>query len=121
MTSHRDHYDGIVYSTAQGKMCPRCGKRLTACTCRKKNAMPKGDGKVRVGREKKGRKGKGVTVITGIPLGHAALRQLAKELKQKCGAGGTVKDGVIEIQGDHRDFLVKELIKQGYNAKRSGG
>ncbi len=121
MASHRDDYDGIVYSTTEGKMCPRCGKRLTACTCRKKNAMPKGDGKVRVGREKKGRKGKGVTVITGLPLGHQALRQLAKELKQKCGAGGTVKDGVIEIQGDHRDFLVKELIKQGYNAKRSGG
>lgn len=121
MASRKSNYGGLVYSTAQGAMCPTCGNPLTACTCGKKNAMPKGDGKVRVGREKKGRKGKGVTVITGIPLGHEALRQLAKKLKQQCGAGGTIKDGVIEIQGDHRDFLVAELRKQGYDARRSGG
>jgi translation initiation factor 1 len=76
---------------------------------------------VRVGRQTKGRKGKGVTVITGLPLAAAELQQLGKELKQRCGAGGTTRDGVIEIQGDHRDLLVEELQKRGYAAKRSGG
>lgn len=79
------------------------------------------DGVVRVGRQTKGRRGKGVTVITGLPLRGEALAQLAKQLKQRCGAGGTVKDGVIEIQGEHRDLLVQELSGQGYTVKRSGG
>jgi len=74
---------------------------------------------VRVGRETKGRKGKGVTVITGLPLDDEGLRRLARELKQRCGTGGTVKNGVIEIQGDHRDMLVEELAKRGYKPKRS--
>jgi translation initiation factor 1 len=74
-----------------------------------------------VGRATKGRKGKGVTIITGGPLDPDGLQKLAKQLKQKCGAGGSVKDGVIEIQGDHRDALLEELQKQGYTAKRSGG
>ena len=77
---------------------------------------------VRVGRETKGRKGKGVTVITGVPLAGDALADLAKRLKQRCGSGGTVTDaGAIEIQGDHRDTLVAELGKLGYTVKRSGG
>jgi translation initiation factor 1 len=76
---------------------------------------------VRVGRETKGRAGKGVTVITGLPLATAALETLATQLKKKCGSGGTVKAGVIEIQGDHRDALVAELVRLGYAAKRSGG
>jgi translation initiation factor 1 len=76
---------------------------------------------VRVGRETKGRKGKGVTVITGLPLGSAELKELAKGLKSRCGSGGTVKDGVIEIQGDHRDLLVEELGRRGWTARRSGG
>jgi translation initiation factor 1 len=76
---------------------------------------------VRVGRETKGRAGKGVTVITGLPLRGDALSALATQLKKRCGSGGTVKDGVIEIQGDHRDALVAELIRLGYSAKRSGG
>ena len=76
---------------------------------------------MRVGRVTKGCKGKGLTVITGVPLEHDGLANLARQLKQKCGAGGTVKDGVIEIQGDHRDLLVEELKKRGYAAKRSGG
>jgi translation initiation factor 1 len=76
---------------------------------------------VRVGRETKGRAGKGVTVITGVPLATTALEVLATQLKKKCGSGGTVKDGVIEIQGDHRDALVAELVRLGYAAKRSGG
>ena len=74
-----------------------------------------------MGRSTKGRKGKGVTVITGIPLDRDELQQLAKQLKQKCGSGGTVKEGAIEIQGDHRDTLVEELKKHGFTAKRSGG
>ena len=82
---------------------------------------PKGDGVVRVGRETKGRKGKGVTVISGVPLAGDALEELATRLKKRCGSGGTVDGGVIEIQGDHRDTLVAELGKLGYTVKRSGG
>jgi translation initiation factor 1 len=88
---------------------------------KKQSSTPKGDGVVRVGRETKGRKGKGMTVITGVPLHPEGLRDLAKQLKQKCGTGGTVKNGVIEIQGDHRDLLVAELQSKGYTVKRSGG
>ena len=77
---------------------------------------------MRVGRETKGRKGKGVTVITGVPLAGDALAELARRLKQRCGSGGTVTDaGAIEIQGDHRDALVPELARLGYTVKRSGG
>jgi len=77
--------------------------------------------RVRVGREVAGRGGKGVSVITGLPLAPAQLEALATTLKKTCGAGGAVKDGRIEIQGDHRDRLVAELRKLGYDAKRSGG
>lgn len=76
---------------------------------------------VRVGRETQGRGGKGVSTITGLPLPQPALEELAKQLKKRCGSGGTVRTGVIEIQGDHRDLLVAELIRLGYPAKRSGG
>jgi translation initiation factor 1 len=76
---------------------------------------------VRVGREVAGRGGKGVTVITGLPFDEVQLAELATRLKKLCGAGGAVKDGVIEIQGDHRDRLVAELCKLGLEAKRSGG
>lgn len=112
----------LVYSTDQGRLCPDCGKPVAACICRQKAAaIPKGDGNVRVGRETKGRKGAGVTVISGLPLAEAELKELAKALKARCGSGGTLKDGVIEIQGDHRDLLVEELIKRGFKAKKSGG
>jgi translation initiation factor 1 len=83
--------------------------------------VSKGDGIVRVGRETKGRKGKGVTIITGVPLGQEELRQFTTKLKQMCGSGGTVKEAVIEIQGDHRDAIVAELESQGFKVKRSGG
>ncbi len=109
---------GLVYSTGQGRMCPACGKPVAQCVCGQLQA-PKGDGNVRVGREV--RKGSGVTVISGLPLAGEALKALAKELKTRCGSGGTVKDGVIEIQGDHRDVLVAELGRRGWKAKRSGG
>lgn len=77
--------------------------------------------RVRVGREIAGRGGKGVSVITGLPLAGAELESLARQLKKLCGAGGAVRDGVIEIQGEHRDRLVAELSKLGYEVKRSGG
>lgn len=80
-----------------------------------------GPAKVRVAREVSGRGGKGVSVISGLPLAGEALEELATRLKKTCGAGGAVKDGTIEIQGDHRDRLVAELCKLGYDAKRSGG
>lgn len=102
----------IVYSTEQGRIRPDKDKNKT---------VPKGDGIVRVGRETKGRKGAGMTVVTGVPLHPEGLRDLAKHLKQKCGTGGTVKGAVIEIQGDHRDVLVAELQAMGYTVKRSGG
>jgi len=83
--------------------------------------VPRGDGTVRVSRETKGRKGKGVTLISGVPLGAEALTSLAKDLKQRCSTGGTVKGGVIEIQGDHRDRLIEELQSRGHRVKRAGG
>jgi translation initiation factor 1 len=86
-----------------------------------KAAARTGPAKVRVGREVSGRGGKGVSVVTGLPLAGEALEELATRLKKTCGAGGAVKDGTIEIQGDHRDRLVAELVKLGYDARRSGG
>jgi len=80
-----------------------------------------GDGIVRVSRQTKGRKGKGVTLVTGVPLDEQGLQELATDLKRKCGAGGTVRGATIEIQGDHRDLLVAELTKRGYTVKRAGG
>jgi translation initiation factor 1 len=84
-------------------------------------AAKSGPAKVRVGREVSGRGGKGVSVISGLPLAGEALEELATRLKKTCGAGGAIRDGTIEIQGDHRDRLVSELCKLGYEAKRSGG
>ena len=82
---------------------------------------PRGDGIVRVGRQTKGRKGSGVTTVSGLPLPVDQLRDLAAQLKRQCGAGGGVKDGLIEIQGDHRDLLVAALTRLGYTVKRAGG
>ena len=122
MTTDQDDNSRLVYSTAHGKMCPSCNRPVSQCNCRKqKKAAPKTDGIVRVGRETKGRKGKGVTVITGVPLDNEEIKDLGRELKKKCGTGGTVRDGVIEIQGDHRELLVSELQKKGWTVRRSGG
>jgi len=112
---------GLVYSTEHGRMCPACRKPIAECHCKKAQSMPISDGIVRVRLETKGRKGKGVTVITGVPLDATALENLGKQLKQRCGSGGTVKDGVIEIQGDHRDRVIEDLAKQGWTVKRAGG
>jgi translation initiation factor 1 len=77
--------------------------------------------RVRVGREVKGRAGKGVTTVTGLPLSPADTQALATRLKKRCGSGGTVREGIIEIQGDHRDTIVAELINMGWAAQKSGG
>ncbi|WP_243373732.1 translation initiation factor Sui1 [Geotalea sp. SG265] len=111
----------LVYSSEQGRICPECGKAVGGCICRKKALKGPGDGIVRVQRETKGRGGKTVTVITGLPGDDNALKAISGELKRRCGTGGTVKDGVIEIQGDHRELLLAELEKKGYKVKRAGG
>ena len=121
MTRSQDANTRLVYSTESGSTCPACRKPLVRCSCAQKPSPAPADGIVRVGRATKGRKGKGVTVVTGIPLDDRRLKALAKTLKQKCGSGGTVKEGVIEIQGDHRDALMAELDSQGYTVRRSGG
>ena len=112
---------GLVYSTDTGRMCPDCRQPVDDCTCQQPSSAPSGDGIVRLHRETKGRKGKGVTLITGVPLADKELKALAKKLKAKCGSGGSIKDGVIEIQGDHRDLLLEELGKQGWTVKKAGG
>ena len=123
--------DRLVYSSEQGRVCPECGRTESRCRCRGKSARTRlaakavaeaaetSDGIIRVGRSTKGRKGKTVTLVTGAPLDDQS--QLASELKRRCGTGGALKDGVIEIQGDHRDTLVEELEKRGYKVKRTGG
>ncbi|SCX73754.1 translation initiation factor Sui1 [Variovorax sp. EL159] len=113
----------LVYSTeAGGRMCPDCGEPVAQCRCKELKArVPATDGIVRVSHETKGRKGKGVTVIKGVALNAEALTALGKQLKTACGSGGTVKDGVIEIQGDHRETVIAALVKQGHTVKRAGG
>jgi len=118
--------DRLVYSSQHGRACPHCGRPIKQCACR---ANPRGaagraetgDGIVRVKREIAGRRGKPVTTIHGVPGDDDALRDLAGALKRRCGTGGTVKDGVIEIQGDHRDVVIGELEAKGYTVKRAGG
>jgi len=110
-----------VFSTEHGRICPACNKPIAGCICKSKKTAPAGGGVVRIGRETKGRKGKGVTRISGVPLDSSGVVELGKELKRKCGSGGTVKEGVIEIQGDHRDKIFEELQKRGWRVKRCGG
>ena len=110
-----------VYSTEHGSLCPHCAKPLAACACTNAPARAPGDGVVRIQRQTKGRKGSGVCLITGLGLSDEELARLAKQLKQRCGAGGAVKNGVIEIQGDHREALAAELRKLGRVVKLAGG
>ncbi|PWB30622.1 stress response translation initiation inhibitor YciH [Pseudomonas sp. SDI] len=111
---------GLVYSTDTGRHCPDCNKPVDACIC-KQTVIPEGDGIARVRRESKGRGGKTVTTVSGVPLPLEQLKDLAATLKKRCGTGGALKDGVIEIQGDHVELLLGELSKQGFKAKKSGG
>ncbi|TYT75100.1 translation initiation factor Sui1 [Desulfobotulus mexicanus] len=110
---------GLVYSTELGRTCPACERSEKACICKNASiSLPK-DGVIRISRETKGRKGKGVTLVSGLP--GEKIDDTAKELKQRCGCGGTVKDGRIEIQGDHRDTILSWLTQKGYKAKKAGG
>ncbi|HKU15776.1 MAG TPA: stress response translation initiation inhibitor YciH [Steroidobacteraceae bacterium] len=126
----RDSNSRIVYTTGIGERCPNCQRPVRECVCKrgtpgKPSGKPSGktsnDGVVRVSRETQGRKGKGVTVITGLGLPPNELEALATELKKRCGSGGSSGAGRIEIQGDHRERLVEELTRRGWQAKRAGG
>lgn len=110
----------LVFSTELGRTCPLCRESLSTCRCGDDDT-PVGDGNVRVRRETKGRAGKGVTVITGLAVGRDGLAELASMLKKRCGSGGTVRDGTIEIQGDHRDIVLAALIERGHRARLAGG
>lgn len=110
-----------VYSDQFGRLCPDCSQPQTSCRCPGEKSLKKGDGVVRIQRETKGRKGKGVTLITGLDLPPPDLKALAKDLKKRCGTGGTVKDGIIEIQGDQRNLLLNLLQQRGWKAKLAGG
>ncbi len=112
---------GLVYSTDSGRMCPLCRQPVTACQCSSAKPRPVTDGIVRVSRETKGRAGKGVTLVKGLALDDAALIALGKQLKTACGSGGTVKDGVIEVQGDHCERVMALLQAKGLKVKRAGG
>lgn len=101
----------LVYSTETGRIKEE----------KQKPERPKGDGIVRIQKQTKGRKGKGVSIITGLDLDDAPLKLLAAELKKVCGCGGSVKDGTIEIQGDAREKIKAALEKKGYTVKLSGG
>lgn len=111
---------GLVYSTETGRMCPDCSQPQAECRCAEP-AVPEGDGVVRVRRETKGRGGKTVTSVSGVLLASDELKILAKKLKNRCGCGGSVKDGVIEIQGDKAELLVELLTLEGFRVKRAGG
>jgi len=115
----------LVYSTDTGRICPSCQQPVSQCRCRKKKSKTHShiiyDGIIRVQREVKGRKGKTVTTVSGFQITDDELKHLAADLKRRCGTGGSVKDGVIIIQGDHRNTLISELTKQGHKAKIAGG
>ncbi len=115
-SSHR-----LVYSTDGGRLCPQCHRPVADCVCGKERPAYTGDGIVRLARETKGRGGKAVTVVRGVPLAGAELKALAKVLKQKCGVGGALKGENIEIQGDKRDVIKAELERRGFTVKIAGG
>ena len=113
---------GLVYSTDTGRMCPACRQPLAGCICKAlAQAVPAGDGIARVTREKQGRGGKTVTVVRGLVLDAEALTALGKRLRAACGAGGTARIGVLEVQGDHADKVLALLLAEGHKAKRAGG
>jgi translation initiation factor 1 len=117
----RNTAGGLVYSTEGGRMCPGCRRPVAQCSCRQVASAPSSDGIVRVLRETKGRGGKAVTVVRGVPVDAAALLKLGQDLKAACGSGGTVKDGAIEVQGDHVEKVMALLQQRGHKVKRAGG
>ena len=122
MMKNKPSAGGLVYSTDSGRMCPACRQPAAACSCKSAAAavLP-GDGVVRVSRQSKGRGGKTVTLVKGVPLPALALAQLGKDLRSACGAGGTVKDGVIEVQGDHVATLLQALAGRSWTVRQAGG
>ena len=112
---------GLVYSTDAGRMCPACRQPVALCVCKAGTPIAATDGIVRVSRESKGRGGKVVTMVKGLALDGLALAALGKQIKAACGSGGTVKDGVIEVQGDHCERVIEVLKAQGRTVKRAGG
>jgi translation initiation factor 1 len=122
MTRKGNKTGRIVYSTDSGRRCPDCGAARADCRCRLlAAAAPPGDGIVRLRRETKGRGGKAVTVVSGLPETGEALKLRARTLKQRCGVGGAIKDGEIEIQGDQRDAIRRYLEGEGFTVKLAGG
>jgi translation initiation factor 1 len=112
----------LVYSTDAGRMCPTCRQPAASCQCGAVSAVSSfPDGAVRIGRETKGRAGKGVTVVRGLALAEPELTAWAKAMKAVCGTGGTVKDGVVELQGDHVALVTQRLEAQGRRVLRTGG
>ena len=110
-----------VYSTETGQLCPGCAQPIASCTCKQGKLNADGDGIIRVSRETKGRKGKGVTLVKGYQGTEEELKKLGKRLRQLCGTGGTVKNGIIEVQGDVRHKIQQELEKAGHKVKLAGG
>ncbi len=113
--------DSTVYSTGAGKVCPRCGRPVAQCTCSQEKSAPAGDGVVRVRREVKGRRGKTVTRVSGVPIAMEDLKLLAKKIKQHCGTGGGMDGADLIVQGEQVDKVIALLEKEGYKVKRSGG
>ena len=115
--------DRLVYSSDSGRIntCPTCGQSYKQCRCDQPSTSKKSNGIVRIMRDRKHRGGKTVTVITGVPASNEVITTLAQQLKKLCGSGGTVKDGVIEIQGDHCEKVLAKLSELGYKVKRAGG
>jgi len=110
-----------VYSTESGRVCSECNRPADSCICAEKQNKFASDRGVRIKREVKGRGGKTVTTVSGISLNPGDLKELAGELKKKCGSGGTVKEGIIIIQGDRRMTILKALQEKGYTVKLAGG
>ena len=125
MPNHDHENTPLVYSTGAGKICTACNQPVRDCKCspKKKNRdkVSYTDETIRVRREVKGRKGKTVTMISNVPLNNTDLLQLASEMKHKCGTGGSVKEGIILIQGDRVADIILMLEQKGFQAKRSGG
>jgi translation initiation factor 1 len=121
MSKPKNSGSRLVYSTDGGRLCPQCLRQVIHCVCGSSRPASTGDGIVRLQRETKGRGGKAVTVVSGLPLSAEELKTLASQLKKRCGVGGALKEGNIEIQGDQRDTLKIELEKLGYRVKLAGG